>query len=152
MKKFILILLLLGSLTRLDVKSQCGANLNGYLSYMNQTMFEDIRGNWTNDNLLHNRLNFKSYIGNNLTFAVELRNRFIFGETVKYFPGYADTFEKDNGWVDMTWNLASDSSYIINSTIDRLYLDLNLGKLQVTIGRQRINWGMPKSIRIRETD
>ncbi len=42
----------------------------------------------------------------------------------------------------MTWNLASDSSYIINSTIDRLYLDLNLGKLQVTIGRQRINWGM----------
>ena len=142
MKKFILLLLLLGTFTRLDVQSQCGANLNGYLSYMNQTMFEDIRGNWTNDNLLHNRLNFKSYIDNNLTFAVELRNRFIFGETVKYFPGYAGTFEKDNGWVDMTWNLASDSSYIINSTIDRLYLDLNLGKLQMTIGRQRINWGM----------
>jgi len=105
-------------------------------------MFEDIKGNWTNDNLVHNRLNFQTYLGSKLNFSLELRNRFMFGETVKYFPGYADMLDKDQGWVDLTWNLATDTSFILNTTIDRVYLDLTLGKLQVTIGRQRINWGM----------
>ena len=124
------------------VNGQFGASLTGYTSNMQQVMFEDIIGNWLNDNLVHNRLNFKTYAGNKLSFNLELRNRFMFGETVKYFPGYADMLEKDQGWVDLTWNLASDSSYVLNSTVDRVYLDLTLGRLQLTVGRQRINWGM----------
>ena len=123
-------------------RSQCGASLNGYLSGMQQSMFEDIHGNWVNDNLIHNRLNFKTYAGSRLTFALELRNRFMYGEAVKSFPGYADILEVDKGWVDMTWNLASDSSYILNTSIDRIYIDFTLGRLQATVGRQRINWGM----------
>jgi hypothetical protein len=142
MKKFILTALLVLCISGPEAKSQCSASLNGYLSYMNQSMFEDIHGNWVNDNLLHNRLNFKTYLGSQINFTLEVRNRFMFGETVKTFPGYADTFEKDMGWADLSWNLASDSSYILNSTIDRVYLDLTLGKLQVIVGRQRINWGM----------
>jgi len=142
MKKFILTALLVLCISGPEAKSQCSANLNGYLSYMNQSMFEDLHGNWVNDNLLHNRLNFKTHLGSRMNFTLEVRNRFMFGETVKTFPDYADTFEKDMGWADLSWNLASDSSYILNSTIDRVYLDLTLGKLQMIIGRQRINWGM----------
>ena len=142
MKTHILSLILLLFISSPKANSQCSARLDGYLSYMNQSMFEDIRGNWINDNQLHNRLNFKTYLGNNLNFTLELRNRFMFGETVKTFPGYAETFEKDMGWADLSWNLASDSSYVLNSTIDRIYLDLTLGKLQMIVGRQRINWGM----------
>ena len=142
MKKLLLTGILILFVTGTSVNAQCSASLNGYISNMQQTMFEDIQGSWVNDNLVHNRLNFKTYLGNKVNFGLELRNRFMFGETVKYFPGYADRLEKDPGWVDLSWNLASDSSYILNTSVDRIYLDFTLGKMQVTVGRQRINWGM----------
>jgi len=142
MTKFLLIGAVLIIAGNLSVRSQCSASLNGYLSNMQQAMFEEIQGSWVNDNLIHNRLNFKTYLGNSLNFSLEVRNRFMFGETVKFFPGYAERTEKDQGWVDLTWNLAEDTSFIFNTSIDRIYLDLTLGKLQITAGRQRINWGM----------
>ncbi len=122
--------------------AQLSASANGYLSNMQSVMFEKIDGPWTIDNLLHNRLNFKAGYGSQVNAAVEVRNRFLFGETVKYFPGYAEMIGKDRGWADLSWNLVSATSFMLNTTIDRAYIDLNFGKLQATIGRQRINWGM----------
>ena len=43
--------------------------------------------------------------------------------------------------VDMSWNIFDKQSFLFNTTIDRLWLDLHYNKFQVTIGRQRINWG-----------
>ena len=142
MRKYILAGVVVIIISATSAKAQYGASFNGYLSNMQQAMFEEIRGSWINDNLIHNRLNLKSYLGNNLNFSLEVRNRFMFGETVKLFPAYAERMEKDQGWIDLTWNLAEDTSYIFNTSIDRIYLDLTLGKLQITAGRQRINWGM----------
>jgi len=122
--------------------AQLTASASGYLSDMQSIMFERYDGPWTIDNLLHNRLNFKAGMGAHVNASVEVRNRFLFGETVKYFPGYADMIGQDNGWADLSWNLVSDTSCILNTAIDRAYIDLNFGKLQATIGRQRINWGM----------
>jgi hypothetical protein len=142
MKKFILTGVVLLFFINPSIRAQCTASLNGYISNMQQVTFEDIRGNWVSDNLFHNRLNFKTYFGNSVNFTLEVRNRFMYGETVKYTPDYEEMMGKDPGWVDLTWNLAADSSFILNSSIDRVYLDLTLGKLQITVGRQRINWGM----------
>lgn len=125
-----------------NANAQISASLNGYVSNMQSAMFEKFDGSWVNDNLLHNRLNFKLFLGSKVTFNAEARNRFLWGETVKYFPGYADMLDKDPGWQDMSWNILSDSSYILNSSIDRVYFDINLGDFQLTAGRQRINWGM----------
>ncbi len=36
------------------------------------------------DNLIHNRLNFKAYLNQKITFAAELRNRFFIGDMVRY--------------------------------------------------------------------
>jgi hypothetical protein len=41
----------------------------------------------------------------------------------------------------MSWNIFDENSFFLNTTIDRLWLDLNFNKIQATIGRQRINWG-----------
>jgi hypothetical protein len=41
----------------------------------------------------------------------------------------------------MSWNLVTKNSFFFNTTIDRLWLDMNFEKIQVRIGRQRINWG-----------
>ncbi len=47
----------------------------------------------------------------------------------------------DDGLVDMSWNIVEKQSFLLNTTIDRLWFDLHFNKFQVTVGRQRINWG-----------
>jgi hypothetical protein len=116
--------------------------VSGYLSNMQSVMYEDIHGQWISDNLFHNRLNFNASFGSIANFSVEMRNRLIFGETVKYNPDYSALVDRDQGWIDMSRNILSDTSYILNSTVDRAYADFTIGKLQATIGRQRINWGL----------
>ncbi len=115
--------------------------LNGYITTMQSAMFDTISDPVIFENLLHNRLNFRGYFTKNLTMAVELRNRLITGDMVRSYNGYSDMIGTDNGWVDMSWNILDENSFFLNTTIDRLWVDLNFNKFQARIGRQRINWG-----------
>jgi hypothetical protein len=104
-------------------------------------MFDTLSGPVFYENLLHNRLNFKGYINDKITLAVELRNRLFTGDMVRSYYGYSDMIGTDEGWIDMSWNIVDENSFFLNTTIDRLWFDLNLNKFQARIGRQRINWG-----------
>jgi len=116
--------------------------LDGYVKYMNTTMFNDPDSFWLVDNLIHNRLNFKWYMNDNFTLAIEARNRFIYGDLVEKVPGYASTIETDNGYLSfLTTNLAEENSFLFNMSVDRAYFEYNNNNLAVTVGRQRINWG-----------
>ena len=114
--------------------------MNGYLTTMQSVIFDSLSGSFINDNLLHNRLNFKGYINDHLTFAAEFRNRLFTGDMVKR-PGYAEMTGVDRGFADMSWNILNENSFLLNTAVDRLWVDFNYGKFQVTAGRQRINWG-----------
>jgi hypothetical protein len=114
---------------------------DGYLSNMQTVMFEKWDQNWWTENQIHNRLNFEYHITSNLSFDLEVRNRFIYGDFVKTIPGYDRLIDSETGWVDMSWLLANKPSFLIHTTIDRLYLDYMVGKFQFRAGRQRINWG-----------
>lgn len=115
--------------------------LNGYLTNMQSVMFEDVEKDWVSDNLVHNRLNFKWYISNSLTSSLEVRTRFIYGESLEYIPDYADLIDVENGWLDLSGKIISRRSFLLHSAVDRLWLDFMKGKWQITAGRQRINWG-----------
>jgi hypothetical protein len=115
-------------------------SLDGYTSVMQSVMFDSLKGNFTNDNLIHNRLNMKGYLGEHITLVLELRNRIFTGDAVKA-PGYRSLIGTDQGLTDLSFNLVSEKSFLINTTIDRYWLDFNYGKFQARIGRQRINWG-----------
>ncbi len=54
---------------------------------------------------------------------------------------YSGLIGADHGIVDMSWNVIEKQSFLLNTTIDRLWVDLHYDKFQATIGRQRINWG-----------
>ena len=121
--------------------------LNGYVKelYMFYSPEFTIPGTdmdylWTN--VIHNRLNFKWYATDKLTTVVEMRNRLMFGNLVKDFPGYKSTVDVDNGLMDLSWISAQGSSWFLHSMIDRAYLDYSAGKWQVRVGRQRVNWGV----------
>lgn len=144
MKRIITItaILLLTSVSFSQNTKQKKYYLNGYLSYMNQTIIDSLKGNWISDGLVHNRLMFNYYGIKNVTFDFEMRNRLMFGETAKLTPNYANYFDSDRGFFDMSYNIASGNSFVLNSNIDRLYFQYEIGKFKATIGRQRINWGM----------
>jgi hypothetical protein len=104
-------------------------------------MFDSLSGPFLNEFLIHNRLNFKGYVNKNITFAAEFRNRLFMGDLVTPDHTYSTIIGTDYGMVDLSWNLLNEQSYFLNTTVDRLWFDLNYGKFQTRIGRQRINWG-----------
>lgn len=115
--------------------------LDGYLSNMQMVMFQDISKDWVTENLFHNRLNIHWYPVKNITGTLQVRNRLIYGETVRNTPGYAKNIDNSDGLLDLSLNIASGNSFVLNSAIDRLWLQATTGKLVTTVGRQRINWG-----------
>ncbi len=139
---FILIILFLFKQTIAEGQDKPSpVSLNGYISNMQSMIFEDLEGDWINDNLIHNRLNFKLYAGTKVTFAVELRNRFFIGDMIRLDPDYAGRMAADNGLLDLTTNIFNENSFILNTKIDRLWADITMGTVQLKVGRQRINWG-----------
>jgi len=115
--------------------------LDGYVSTLQSAMFDSISGPVIFDNIIHNRLNFKAYAGKYITIAAEIRNRLFTGDMAKTGKSYSEIIGTDQGWADMSWNILTEKSFFLNTTIDRLWVDFNYGKLQVRAGRQRINWG-----------
>ncbi len=70
-----------------------------------------------------------------------MRNRVIVGNNIAIIPDYVDFVSRDNGFMDLSWVWADNSSWIGITQFDRLMLDFTTGNLQITLGRQRINWG-----------
>lgn len=115
--------------------------LTGYLSTIQSATFDSLSGPFLNENIVHNRLNFKGFLNEKITFAAEFRNRLFTGDMVRYGKLYADLIGYDDGVADLSWNIIEEQSFLLNTTIDRLWLDLHHNKFQLTLGRQRINWG-----------
>ena len=119
-------------------------SLNGYVSSMQSVIILDsLEDNWIADYLLHNRLNFHWFPGNSFSAKIELRNRFMYGDQLKGDSegNYKKSLENDRGIMDLSWNIAKGNSYVLNSAIDRAYVQYTRKKLEVIVGRQRINWG-----------
>ncbi len=116
-------------------------SLNGYVSNMQSVMFTHPDSMSINDNLLHNRLNFNWYVNNNLSINLEMRNRFFWGDNVRNFPGYADIINSYDGVDFLSANIIDKPSFLFNTTIDRAIIDFAAGNFNLTLGRQRINWG-----------
>jgi len=142
MKKYLIaVLFLLLHSNSLISQEKKSITLNGYLTTMQSVMFDSLSGPFMIENLLHNRLNFKGYLNNNVSFAAEFRNRLFTGDLVRLGKYYTGLIGADQGMVDMSWNIVEKQSFLLNTTVDRLWLDFHFSRFQATIGRQRINWG-----------
>ncbi|WP_243348923.1 hypothetical protein [Parabacteroides sp. FAFU027] len=117
-------------------------SVSGYLTNMQSVMFNNWQENWVTDNLFHNRLNLNWHTSDKRwNVELDLRNRLLYGESVKLIPNYKAMVGADDNWLKLSGTIASGKSYLLHSAIDRAYLDYNAGKTQVRLGRQRINWG-----------
>jgi len=124
----------------MSIHAQDNWMLRGYVKGMTAMQTIDD-GGMSIENTLHNRFDMNWYINNNFTFTAGLRNRIIAGNNVTLIPNYADYVGRDLGYFDLSWVWADEESWIGVSQLDRLMIDYTVGNFQVTLGRQRINWG-----------
>ena len=116
-------------------------SVNGYLKELGTLTFTPAFKNFRYDNLIHNRLNSIWNFSDKLVLKADLRTRIFNGSTVRSFEAYGAFLEQDNAWADMSWTPLDTKNTVIHSTIDRLFLTYSREKWELSIGRQRINWG-----------
>jgi hypothetical protein len=125
----------------ISIHAQDNWMLKGYVKGMTSMQTIGNSGELAIENTLHNRLDFNWYINDNLTFTTGLRNRIIAGDNVSLIPNYSEFVSRDFGFLDLSWVWADEKSWIGISQIDRFMIDYNKNNFQITVGRQRINWG-----------
>jgi hypothetical protein len=114
----ILSLFLISASTVLSQEKHKALTINGYISTMQSVMFDSLSGPFVNENLIHNRINFKGYINENITFVAEFRNRLFMGDLVRTGWAYSEMIGKDQGMIDLSWNILNEQSLFLNATID----------------------------------
>ncbi|HPN22029.1 MAG TPA: hypothetical protein PK758_09030, partial [Tenuifilaceae bacterium] len=97
---------------------------------------------WLSDNTLDNRLQLTYYPLKWLKLDVQSRTRLIYGDFVEMIPNYDNYIDKDMGYFDLSFLWCSGNSYITHTAFDRLNAAINFNSWQITLGRQRVNWGM----------
>lgn len=115
---------------------------SGYIKNLHEFSFIDNLDQLQWTSLIHNRLNFKYIPSDEITVRLELRNRLFYGDNVKNLSGFSNFISQDNGMVNLSWNIFDDGSLLFNTTIDRALINYTKGDWDITLGRQRVNWGM----------
>jgi hypothetical protein len=145
MKRFlckIILFTFLLAVTSINAQSN-KTNFKGFFEYTNTTWNSSNNKNWIGVSGILNRVDFHWYANKQLTFYTGIRNNFNYGSMMAdFYPVYKDYLLQDNGFVNLTFDLAHGRSYLFYSNIDRFNLKWNYKKFEVTVGRQRINWGI----------
>ena len=71
-----------------------------------------------------------------------MRNRVFWGEQVKLTPGFGQQIDQYPGLLDLSIRWADNSNVLAHSIFDRAYVNYSKDKWDITLGRQRINWGV----------
>ncbi|TYP99000.1 hypothetical protein C7447_102318 [Tenacibaculum adriaticum] len=116
--------------------------LSGYVKNLHEFSFVDRLDDLQWTTFVHNRLNFKYISSDEITIRLEFRNRWFYGDNVKNIFGFSEFISQDNGIIDLSWNIIDDGNTLFNTTIDRALVNYTKGNWDVTLGRQRVNWGM----------
>ncbi|MFA5418988.1 MAG: hypothetical protein WC341_11075 [Bacteroidales bacterium] len=143
--KHIFLILMVGwfSINPKESVAQKKVEASGFLEFMNTTMAPANSTVWQNMSGVYNRINLNYYATKSLKFQAGMRNNFLYGPLLaNTYPVYTDLLTNDDGLVNMTFDVAHDSSYVLYTNIDRFYATWTQGKFETTIGRQRINWGI----------
>lgn len=114
---------------------------NGYAKYLFSTSKISGIDDRLKDNLIHLRLNTKWYATENLTAALELRFRALYGESVEKIPNYKELIQTQHDFAELDAVLWESEKSIGYLEADRFYLDYYKDKFHTTLGRQRVAWG-----------
>jgi hypothetical protein len=153
MKKLIILLCAITSfsvtIAQKEYKLKDNIQFGGYLKYMQTNIIQNVDTILT-DNLIHNRLNLKVKLPKHFTFGTGIRIRAFYGEVTKTGvlagnltgSNYSDNLKNYDGILNLERTWVNGNSLIVNSIMDRLWLNYSKENWDITVGRQRVNWGL----------
>lgn len=144
MKSVKIFLLLLFAVSS-SIRAQSSFAQQGYLSNIssftfNSDLIQDIGipNNYA-DQQLQLRLNNKYYYNNHIRLKLDIRNRLFSGYQWQTFSEQITSKTKDD---NLSFYSIQTGSFALHHHIDRLYFEWEKNKLNIRIGRQRVNWGI----------
>ena len=117
-------------------------SLNGYVKNIQSTSFIQKIDSNASANYLHNRMNFKFVIAPKWSGRLEIRNRIIYGEQVKETTNFGNIINQYDGLIELSHLWLNEKSFVFHSVIDRILVNYSDENWKITLGRQRINWGI----------
>ncbi len=144
MKRFLYIVILVISFLSMNAQEKSNnTSLNGYVQTMEMVWIPPSSSQWFTMNTISNRIDFRWYPSDHFQTYVAMRNIASYGQIpFDFYPMMADLSVQDNGKLNLTKSLVSDSSYYMYTNLDRFYIQYISGNFEATLGRQRINWGI----------
>ncbi len=131
---FILFLFLLYSFQGIAQEKKSEFTIRGYVKYLPSYLDYDNNSNSKINHLIHNRINLRGYFNKNFSIGLEVRNRMIYGDNLN--------ISNDAGVIDLSNFFVDKSKFKLHSMIDRLWFKYQKNKIEISIGRQRVNWGI----------
>lgn len=126
-------------------------SFRGYIKDLQSIYFFEGLSNAKTNNIVHNRLAYKWYANDNITFNWEQRTQFHVGSLVSslngfslppLFNGYQDVIQLKEDYLDLSYEYGDWERSYFFTQIDRLWLEYSIKNFEIKLGRQRINWGM----------
>lgn len=115
--------------------------VSGYVKYLNTVSIPAISDEWTFDNQVHNRFKLRYQPISSLTLSVAMRNRLFFGQSISGNPQFVAQTTRTLDYVRLGGVVFGEKSVLLHSIFDRANVDVQRGSWQVTVGKQRVNWG-----------
>ncbi|MBC6366204.1 hypothetical protein [Algoriphagus sp. AK58] len=116
--------------------------LRGYLKDLQSLTFNRSFDSLVTGNLIHNRLNLKWNPSQKIRGAAEFRTRLFWGEEVKYIPEFSSGIRNPNEWINASVIWFETESMLMQTYVDRFWLEYQSNAFEIRLGRQRINWGI----------
>lgn len=114
----------------------------GYLKDLQNLNMVEKPDSVFNSTLLHNRLNFGFIFSSAFSARVEMRNRVFLGDQLLFIPNFGKSLDRNDEFVKLSYLWLNENRIVGHSTFDRAFLQYSNQKLDVKLGKQRINWGM----------
>lgn len=118
-------------------------HLKGYQKFMTVGINPGNLDQFTGEQLLHNRLDARWDVTKHIQLNAGLRTRLFYGEIVKTIPNFGDYISRGaNDYWDLDALIVDRKGMVIHTVLDRLYGVYSKGAWEISVGRQRINWGI----------
>ena len=108
--------------------------IKGYIKYLPSYLDYDNNSNSEINHLIHNRINLKGYFKEHFSIGIELRSRMVYGDNIN--------ISNDTGIIDLSNFFVDKPKFKLHSMIDRMWFKYQKNKIEISIGRQRVNWGI----------
>ncbi|GAA4281872.1 hypothetical protein [Gaetbulibacter aestuarii] len=149
-KSIKIILLVIFGLIQLELHAQSDSlvpkkdkiKISGYIKDLQNLSFFRNSEQIIDGNLIHNRINLKYGRAVGLSSALEMRNRIFWGELLQQTPGFSIALKDQNELLDLSILWIDRPDLVMHTNIDRFWLQYRSERLEMRIGRQRINWGI----------